>query len=68
LSICDNGGGIKINPNERVFETFVSDKEDGHGIGLAMCKVLVENKLQGNIKAFNQANGACFEIRIKNSL
>ena len=62
LSITDNGGGIEINPIESVFNTFISTKEKSSGLGLAMCKILVETKLNGTIKGYNTDKGACFTI------
>lgn len=62
LTIKDNGGGIKIKPIEKIFDVFVSDKEDGNGMGLAMVKVLVQERLQGEIKVENTLEGALFTI------
>ena len=31
-------------------------------MGLAICKILVENNLDGTIKVFNNPNGATFKI------
>ena len=64
LTIEDNGGGVDIKPIDKIFEIFVSDKEDGNGMGLAMCKILVEKKLDGKIKVKNQNKGACFKIKL----
>lgn len=64
IHYCDNAGGIKIEPIERVFDYFASTKEDkaGHGIGLAMVKILVNERLKGTITAKNTNDGACFTI------
>jgi C4-dicarboxylate-specific signal transduction histidine kinase len=64
LIIKDNGGGIKIEPIEKIFDVFVSDKADGNGMGLAMVKVLVKERLGGNIYVHNDENGAVFEVDI----
>ncbi|SFV71116.1 Signal Transduction Histidine Kinase (STHK) with CheB and CheR activity [hydrothermal vent metagenome] len=60
----DNAGGIKIKPIEKVFEYFVSSKGEttGHGIGLAMVKMLVEDRLNGSISVKNREGGVVFEI------
>ena len=68
LTIKDNAGGINISPINNIFETFVSDKENGNGMGLAMCKILVENKLNGTITASNSEVGAIFKIDLKFTL
>ena len=61
----DNAGGIKIEPIEKVFDYFVSSKgeSEGHGIGLAMVKMLVEERLDGTISVKNSEDGVVFEIR-----
>jgi len=62
----DNAGGIKIEPIEKIFEYFVSSKADeGHGIGLAMVKMLVEERLDGNITVENRDDGVVFEVCFK---
>ena len=67
MLICkDNAGGIKIEPIEKIFEYFVSSKADeGHGIGLAMVKMLVEERLDGNITVENRDDGVVFEVCFK---
>ncbi len=62
ITLLDNGGGITINPTDAIFNTFVSSKKRSSGLGLAMCKMLVEKKLEGTITASNKKDGACFEI------
>lgn len=48
IRIKDNGGGIQVEPKERIFEPFLSTKEDGTGIGLWITKRLVTT-LSGTI-------------------
>ena len=64
LTYRDNAGGIKIEPIEKVFDYFISSKEksQGHGIGLAMVKMLVEERLEGQIRVKNRDDGVVFEI------
>ncbi len=64
----DNAGGIKIKPIEKVFDYFVSSKGDaeGHGIGLAMVKMLVEERLDGTISVQNIEDGVVFKICFRN--
>lgn len=49
IRIKDNGGGIQVTPKERIFEPFLSTKEDGNGIGLWITKRLVHT-LSGSIE------------------
>lgn len=62
LTIEDTGGGIDITPIEKIFDVFVSDKKDGNGMGLAMVKVLVDERLKGKIEVKNEKEGALFMI------
>ena len=48
VKIKDNGGGIKIHPKEKIFDPFISMKEDGNGIGLWITKKLMTS-LNGEI-------------------
>jgi signal transduction histidine kinase len=43
LSIADNGRGLPETDPERVFEPFFSTKETGLGLGLAICRRIVES-------------------------
>ena len=57
-------------PIENVFEYHVSTKEDKntHGRGLAMVKMLVEDRLNGNISVKNTHDGVEFLITLNKEL
>jgi len=59
ITVSDNGGGVKIEPIERIFEPFVSGKTGGSGIGLYLSKSIVE-KIGGMLTAENTGGGARF--------
>lgn len=40
--VSDNGPGLSPEVRERVFEPFVSTKPDGIGIGLSICRTIIE--------------------------
>ncbi len=66
IKICfkDNGGGIKeeLLP-EKIFDAYVTTKGDeGTGIGLHLVKKIIEENFSGKIFAYNDAQGAVFEI------
>jgi len=42
LDVSDTGIGIPMDKVEHIWEPFVSDKPDGTGIGLAICKGILE--------------------------
>ncbi len=68
IEICDNGGGIKVEIMDKIFEPYISTKgKNGTGIGLAIGKIIVNEKLNGeiyvqNIEYPNQQKGAKFTI------
>ena len=67
IEISDNGGGIPNWVMPKVFDPYFTTKDDktGTGLGLYMCKTIIEKHLNGNILATNIDNGACFKIIIK---
>lgn len=68
ISITDNGIGIEPEYHERIFELFkrlhTNDKYEGTGVGLSMCKKLIEG-MQGTIELDSIAGfGSTFRIMI----
>jgi len=67
LSVSDNGPGLPAGREEALFEKFVRGSAEspiaGVGLGLAICRALVEAH-GGSMRAHNAAapGGACFEI------
>ena len=62
LRICDTGGGLPVDFGERIFEPFVSTKDTGVGLGLSICRRIVESH-GGEIVAENRSSGgAAFAI------
>jgi signal transduction histidine kinase len=64
IYIEDNAGGIKQEPAEQIFETFITEGTQSCGLGLSIVKQIVELKFQGNISVENSNNGAVFKIVI----
>jgi signal transduction histidine kinase len=64
LEIHDNGGGIKIKPIESIFDSYVTNKPQGTGVGLFIVKTIVEQKFGGKINVYNTKDGAYFEIKV----
>ena len=67
LIIEDNGGGIAPKSIERIFEPYYSTKHQvgGTGLGLYICKVIIEDNMNGSIRVNNSAIGAQFSIILK---
>ena len=64
IKVQDNAGGIKDKDIKKIFEPYFSTKVTGHGLGLYMAKVIIEDKMAGSIKVENINDGACFTIKI----
>ncbi|MGA9045231.1 protein kinase domain-containing protein [Sulfuricurvum sp.] len=65
ISVEDNAGGIDPILMDTIFLPYVSTKSHtGTGLGLYMCKTVVENHCHGTIKIENTQKGAKFIIRI----
>jgi signal transduction histidine kinase len=65
IEISDNAGGIREDILPHVFDAYCTTKKNGHGIGLYMSKLIIENKMGGRIEAFNKEYGACFRISLE---
>jgi nitrogen fixation/metabolism regulation signal transduction histidine kinase len=71
FSVQDSGKGLTPEVMARLYEAFFSTKADGMGIGLSLCRSIVESH-QGRMKAENLYNGAevtgcCFSFWIPTS-
>ncbi|MEI8030842.1 MAG: PAS domain S-box protein, partial [Comamonadaceae bacterium] len=57
FTVIDSGKGLAPEVMARIYEAFYSTKADGMGIGLSLCRSIVESHL-GRMKAENLYNGA----------
>lgn len=65
----DNGRGVKKHVLNRIFDSYYSTKigSGGSGLGMAIIKKLVNDKLQGTIECFSDSGkGIRFIIQINN--
>jgi len=68
ITLLDNGGGIKSKNLKKIFEAYFSTKEQGNGIGLYLCKMIIEEGFLGKITVENQKEGACFSLFIEKAI
>ncbi len=70
ISIKDNAGGIGEENLSRIFDPYFTTKHksQGTGLGLSMCKTIVNKNLKGNIYAHDIPNGAEFIIELPQKL
>ncbi len=57
FSVLDSGKGLSAEVSARLYEAFYSTKAEGMGIGLKLCRSIVESH-QGRMLAENLYNGA----------
>ncbi|PMH43111.1 hypothetical protein BCU68_03730 [Vibrio sp. 10N.286.49.B3] len=69
VSIWDNGAGIKESDTSTLFDPFYTTKPEGLGLGLTICKRMLEN-YGGTINAFNRQPSGCtfkFELTLSSN-
>ena len=68
IEIEDNAGGIQESNQMKVFKPYYTTKKEGHGIGLYMSKMIIEDKMGGSITVKSNKSGAKFIIRLDQKL
>ncbi len=64
VSVTDRGGGISEGKREQVFERFFTTKKEGMGLGLSICRTIIDAH-RGKIWATNNAGrGATFHFSL----
>jgi signal transduction histidine kinase len=64
LTVSDTGTGVEATAAARIFDTFFTTKPTGMGMGLAICRSILEVH-GGSIRlAASSSPGATFEIRV----
>lgn len=56
FSVLDDGFFIDNDILNRIFDPFISSKQDGMGLGLALCERII-NRMEGHIQLSNEISG-----------
>ena len=64
ITVADTGHGLPADLGDQIFEPFVSTKETGLGLGLSICKRLVEAHGGTITAAGRPGGGAVFTVRL----
>ena len=65
LVVCDNGPGVPVEVRHRIFEALFTTKAKGSGLGLALCRRIMEAH-GGTIDLEANGRGASFVIDLPN--
>jgi signal transduction histidine kinase len=63
VRIRDTGVGVPPDMTEKIFEPNITTKTTGHGMGLAICRWILEEG-GGSIQCLPQPRGTVFEVRL----
>jgi len=64
VQVADRGAGIAEGDLERVFESLYSTKPTGLGVGLAICRKLIEAHGGALRASHNPGGGAVFQFTL----
>ena len=65
ISVCDYGKGIDESIKDTIFKPFITSKKEGTGIGLSICRSIIEDH-EGKIWVENKTDGgAKFSFSLK---
>ncbi|WP_425404073.1 sensor histidine kinase [Hwanghaeella sp.] len=69
VTVSDNGPGLADNVKDQLFQSFVTSKADGMGIGLSICRSIVENNGGTLTAELNDEDGMtfCFTLPVSQS-
>ncbi len=68
VEVWNNGLPIPPDKLEKIFQPFYTTKTHGTGLGLPICKKIIEDEHKGKIKANSDESGTTFIVRIPKGL
>jgi PAS domain S-box-containing protein len=68
ISVSDTGVGIPTDKVDRIFDTFFTTKPQGTGMGLAICRTIVESHGGRLWAASNSGRGSTFRFTLPNKV
>ena len=66
VTVEDSGPGLGSEDKNRIFEPFFTTKSTGTGVGLAICRVIIESHGGSLVALANKPYGAIFEVTLPN--
>lgn len=63
LNIEDDGAQVDLKLLDRIFEPFVTSRDNGMGLGLALCERIL-SRMEGNIEIYNIENGVVVRVGV----
>ena len=64
LTVSDNGGGIRADVMDKLFDPYFTTRRGGTGIGLYMSRQIIESSFGGRVEARNAETGAEFSVLV----
>jgi signal transduction histidine kinase len=64
ITVRDSGPGLKVENSDRLFDPFFTTKPDGMGIGLSICRSIIEEHGGRIWAAPNAPQGATFHFTL----
>jgi two-component system sensor kinase FixL len=64
IAVCDTGPGLPEKVRARLFEPFVTTKTEGLGVGLSICRAIVQAHGGALTAEDRQAGGTCFRFTV----
>jgi C4-dicarboxylate-specific signal transduction histidine kinase len=65
VSVLDNGPGIPVSIKKEIFNPFFTTKDNGMGIGLAICRSIIEDH-DGKLQCEDgESGGAVFTFKLR---